>query len=737
MTPRKITKKSDKPPLKGTPKSENLQKCPFEKPMHNNIITQTPVKKRITKKSDNSRKSLLNADRQARFRERGRMVALPSVKKSRRKIPGLWEFGERYFSAKFTLKPSNYHRELVSAMERVIRDGGNYAYALPRGSAKTTWTMIGVLWAILYGFRRFIIPIAANASAASELLDMIKSELECNELLLKDFPLVCVPVRAAKGAALRARNMLDSEGNSISFEWSSDLVTLPAVKGLAVGGSAIKCVGISGRIRGLLLSMPDGSQVRPDLVLLDDPQKRSDAKSPTRVEKLLKTITGDVLGLAGPGKTIASLCAGTIIERDDVMDILTNHKRSPSWSGVRVSMLESRSEHEDLWFGDYRALRSEAQIEGRFPDEATEFYKLHREKMDLGARAYWDARKLPGDISAIQHAYNLLMDQGETVFASEYQNNPIVKNISALYELTPELVVNHLSHLPRLHSPALEVTVTAGVDINKHGLTWVLLATDRTYSSRIIGYGIFNLPGKQMLFTEKTAKNLNAESQNLAIYKTLDGLMNYFESLDLRSHNGNQLALRRVCIDAGWANDTVRRFVISNQRRRFALFCSRGRNYSQFRPNGANVEKRGENWIEISDRIGVQIIYNADTMKEQTQTAFLLPHGAPGALTLWGDNASVHADFARQICAEKLIDKTEGRVDLYYKWVITGGQHNDYLDTCVIARVMALYGGASVLAALKVSPSGNSGSSGNSGDIPQSPKRKRRPMISYDSNYQL
>ena len=53
---------------------------------------------------------------------------------------------------------------------------------------------------------------------------------------------------------------------------------------------AIKPLGIEGNLRGLVHKMPGGKTVRPDLVLIDDPQTRESAASPHQVRERIATI---------------------------------------------------------------------------------------------------------------------------------------------------------------------------------------------------------------------------------------------------------------------------------------------------------------------------------------------------------------------------------------------------------------------------------------------------------------
>ncbi len=55
---------------------------------------------------------------------------------------------------------------------------------------------------------------------------------------------------------------------------------------------------------------------------------------------------------------------------------------------------------------------------------ATEYYRQHRNEMDAGAVIAWPERYNHDELSAIQHAMNLRL-QDEAAFFAEYQNEPL------------------------------------------------------------------------------------------------------------------------------------------------------------------------------------------------------------------------------------------------------------------------------------------------------------------------
>lgn len=97
-------------------------------------------------------------------------------------------FCETYFPGAFYLAWSDDHLRVIEKIERAVIDGGLFAFAMPRGSGKTSLARISGLWAILYGYRPYVCLIGSAEDQAKSMLDAIKREMLANDLLLADFP---------------------------------------------------------------------------------------------------------------------------------------------------------------------------------------------------------------------------------------------------------------------------------------------------------------------------------------------------------------------------------------------------------------------------------------------------------------------------------------------------------------------------------------------------------------------
>ena len=201
---------------------------------------------------------------------------LPDVVNPRRKADCERDFRlfcESYFPSTFTLAWSPDHLKVIEKIETAVLSGGLFALALPRGAGKTSIAETACIWAMLYGHREFVTLIGATETAAQELLDSLKTELEVNETLAEDFPEVIYPIAQLEGIANRCAGQL-YHGARTHITWTNNEIVLPTIAGSRAGGIIVRVAGITGRIRGMKYKRSDGRSVRPSLVITDDPVRQ-------------------------------------------------------------------------------------------------------------------------------------------------------------------------------------------------------------------------------------------------------------------------------------------------------------------------------------------------------------------------------------------------------------------------------------------------------------------------------
>ena len=149
-------------------------------------------------------------------------------------------------------------------------------------------------------------------------IDPAEGKISFNHALFEDFPEVCVPIRALEGRPARTVSQT-VQGIPTAIQWNMDKLVLPTLEESVSSGSTVSVCGITGDIRGQQETTIDGTIIRPDLCIIDDPQTRESAASEKQCNDRIETIQGDILGLAGPGIKIACIMPCTVIHQYDAV----------------------------------------------------------------------------------------------------------------------------------------------------------------------------------------------------------------------------------------------------------------------------------------------------------------------------------------------------------------------------------------------------------------------------------
>ena len=588
---------------------------------------------------------------------------------------------------------SNDHERVIARLEEAALKGGRFFNLVYRGFAKTTISVNTCLWALLYGHRRLVVLIGANRDAAKDLLDAFKSELETNDLLMEDFPEVCQAVRALEGKNQRCASQTCG-GEQTYIAWTKDRVVLPTIAGSVASGGAVITRGITSSIRGIGHRRADGTQQRPDFVINDDLQTDSSAASPGQVKKRLNTLSKSIIKLAGHDSTIAVVVNGTIIEPDDLMDRLRDPLQYPGWQGETVQMVKSWSDHHEThWMGEYARLRKSFDPtmpgdQDRAKEEANAYYASHRVEMDQGCQVSWEhCYDHELELSAIQHAYNFLIDDGEEVFASECQQNPL-KADSGKQQLTVADISLKLSGLAHREVPRNAAKVVAYIDTQDESFWYVVVAWTADFTGYVIDYGAWPDQKTRDVSKKKLRQSLaqKYKSQKTREGRWRQGLSDLCDELlgrDWLDGDGQAHSIAVAFVDvADGDSSLIVRSWISTCKWNKVLHPSMGANLKPTaqpfadRPKKPDEKRRGLGWITSRDKkIRGGSITTIDTGYWKTFAANRWRTGSPrakdqgsgyrpnepGALYLWGTEPHTHATFAGHQMSEHAIPMTDDR----------------------------------------------------------------------------
>ena len=638
----------------------------------------------------------------------GELPAVVNPERKAKAIESFRFFCENYFSEAFYLPWSPDHLRVIDKIERAVRTGGLFALAMARGSGKTLLCQTGVVWAALSGATPYVCLIASSADRARDLLENIKIWLETNDRLLEDFPDVCYPIRALERIVHRQKGQ-KYQGIPTRLEWAADRIVLPTIEGSLSSGVVISCSGLKGSdIRGQNFARADGRVIRPSLILVDDPQTTESAWSPSQSQRREAILAGDVLGMAGPGQKIAGLLACTIIRPDDMADRILNRDTHPEWQGERTKLVNSFPTNERLWT-QYAELRADSFRNDGDGSIATEFYREHREEMDVGADVSWPERHNSDELSGIQHAMNLRL-RDESAFFAEYQNEPLVIE-EGDEMLSAESIAAKTNGYERNVVPLNCQYLTAFIDVHEKVLYYILTAWESGFSGYIIDYGTWP-DQKRDYFTLREAKLTLAQQApggglEAAIYAGLDALTDELFSRIIYREDGMRVHIDRCLLDANWGQSTDIVYQFCRQSKFTAsLLPSHGKYVGASSQPFAEYRKTrgdrvGHHW-RIPNVLGKRQVKHAviDTnyWKSFVHARLAVLMGDPGCLSLFGHDSKRHQLLSEHLVAEYRV-KTVANGRTVDEWKSRANNpDNHWLDCLVGAAVGASICGAELSA---------------------------------------
>lgn len=643
-----------------------------------------------------------DAARKSKARQEGREIGrIPDVAKPRRKGACRRDFRKfcgTYFSHTFTLPWSDDHRKVIKQIEECVLRGGLFATAMPRGSGKSSLAECACLWAQLYGHRSFIALIGSSEESSLQMLDSIKMELELNELLLADFPEAVYPIRCLEGIAHRCLGQTHN-GERTHIGWTADEVVMPTIPKSAAAGGIIKVRGITGNLRGMRFKRPDGRTVRPDLVVVDDPQTDQSANSRSQCETRERILAGAILGLAGPGAKIAGIMPCTVIRPGDLADRILDRNLHPEWNGTRTKLVYSFPTNEKLW-EEYAQIRAESLRAERGGREATEFYRSHRAAMDEGASVAWAARFEPDELSAVQHAMNLKF-RDERAFHAEYQNEPIPEVEARSEDLSHDQIAGKLNRIPRGLVPIWATRLTSFIDVQGSLLFYLVAAWSDDFSGAVIDYGAF--PGQERsYFTLRDAKLTLADVIKGAglegqIYGGLESLVGQVLGRGWTRDDGAELRIERCLVDANWGSSTNTVYDFCRQST-FAqvLTPSHGKylgasSVPMREWNRKPGDRVGLNWrmpTAESRRAIRHVIFDTNFWKSFVHSRLATAMGDRGCLSLFGDRPYEHRLLADHLTSEYRV-RTSGRGREVDEWKLRPERPDNHWWDCLVGSAVA------------------------------------------------
>lgn len=606
-----------------------------------------------------------------------------------------------YFPATSGLSPfCQEQRDAIARIQGAILHGGRVLNLFPRGFAKTTTSENLALWATMYGHARFIPIIGADENAAKDNIESIKTELYTNDLLAEDFPEIIAAVKHLEQKAQGARSQTYN-GEATHIQWGQDCVVLPSIRDdkgqwYPSSGAILLARGLTGRIRGMKHKRPDGVQQRPDFVIIDDPQTGQSARSPAQCTKRLSFIRKDVLRLGGHNRQIAAAINATVIEQDDAIDQLADHNQHPEWEGLKIPMLKSDSRvHDTLWMDEYATIRKTYDPEKigdrkRAVEASNAFYRAHRDEMDAGAVATWEHCYTDCELSAIQHAYNIRIDDGEDVFASECQNSPIRIGDNSEFLTAGEIVGNRVGSW--VDFPAEVNCLGFHIDVQKRLLFWTVVGITPDFRIHPV-YGTY--PEQKATNLEYRSIKTSIQrihrgmSEEKSIQAALEVLLADLTQRKWKRQDGVEIACDMGLVDGGYQTGSVRAAIANAAGGRvFPLFgkglkaadvplLQRQKQKSEVRSNDPAIP-----WILRPDRTDPRlrnVFDDTNSLKTFLHRRIATDAGRGGSFEL---PKGEHRRYAEHLASSEYPTETSGPHGLCTEWrQLPGNPDNHWLDT--------------------------------------------------------
>lgn len=659
------------------------------------------------------RKARSAAD-QADMSRAGRDIGeLPDVANPARKLAAARDFRrfcETYFPLTFSKGWSADHLRAIARIETVVLAGGLFALAMPRGSGKTSLCgEAACIWAAIYGHRQFVVLIGPTEDHSEKMLESIKTELEGNEALSEDFPEVIFPIRALDGISNRCRGQL-YHGERTHVGWTATGVVFPTIPGAASSGAILRVAGLTGHLKGMKHKQPGGKAIRPSLVVVDDPQTVESAWSLTQCASRMRILQGAVLGLAGPGEKLACFVPCTVIAPGDVADQILDRDVHPEWQGERTKLMAEFPTNVQRW-AKYAEIRAECLKRKGDISDATAYYSANRAEMDAGAVVAWAERFNADELSAVQNAMNLRL-QDEDAFLAEYQNEPRKSQLGAeLPGLRADDIASRVNRVPRGTIPLEVTSLVAFVDIMEKALYYCVAGFSPEFTGAVVDYG--TLPEQHSsYFTLRDLRHELASAfpgvgQGAMIHAGLEVLVAKLMGCEWPREDGVPMRIGLCLVDANWSasRDVVHAFA---RRSAWAasIMPSHGRYFGVKSKPMAEYAKRpgdriGDHWRQPSPR-GVKntaryVSWDVNHWKCFIRERLGIPLGDKGSLTLFGESPREHRMFADHLVSERCIRvRMEGTERICDEWQSKPDGGDNHFFDCIVGCAVA----ASILGCL-------------------------------------
>jgi hypothetical protein len=367
--------------------------------------------------------------------------------------------------------------------------------------------------------------------------------------------------------------------------------------------------------------------------------------------------------------------------------------------------------HESFWMDQYATMRRnyDASVVGSQEEaekKSTELYKSNRALADEGCIVSWDYcfSSDDGEVSAIQHAYNLLIDLGEESFASECQQNP--KDPAAENRLlTPALVRSKANGIDRGILPRYAEMLTIYIDVHLEILYWMATAWSQHFAAHVVDYGTWPKQSNYYFVQRAPGKPLSAFYPSAVGKGAIHaGITDLVESLAKRSwirEDSGVIYPSIILLDSRWEPDIVESYCLRSEFKNIVM-PAKGWYVGPETTWNDYFTKKGDGQTGYHTRVpapknGMRyLLIDADEFKELTAKGLALSTGTPGCWTTCGrPDDPGHVLLSDHCCAENRGWIAKGDRGKFH-WENPPGKDNHWWDCLAGSAAGASFKGAIV-----------------------------------------
>lgn len=270
------------------------------------------------------------------------------------------------------------HREFFDLADRVNENKGtNLAIAAPRGHSKSgMFSNAFLLHQVVYRKQTYTLVISETDSLSKKLVSWASKQLKYNEKL-----------RAHFGEIMSPQSTQNEKDNEEAF--------ITTTNALVEASSAGK------QLRG----KRHGSH-RPSLVIVDDPSSTNNEGTVEARQKLIEWFNSVVVPIGS--KSTSILLVGTMVSATGLLRHVLDRK---DFEHSFHDAIVQEPDYPDLW-DEYNEIYARAED----LEEPEEFYKKHKDKLEIGVRTAWEWRWTYRDLM------HKKVNMGTKAFNSEFRN---------------------------------------------------------------------------------------------------------------------------------------------------------------------------------------------------------------------------------------------------------------------------------------------------------------------------